>query len=603
MNRVPRSLGIFLLALTGLLILQGRPALANGFDGFDIVLLVDQSGSMWGVKRVHPTPNDPNGHRFFGPPYTAAFLGLDRQFHHPGATYRLGVVNFDDSAELTLPLTPLGTGNRAEWEKELDRISASLSKQSWVARNPMRKSGSTNIKAAFELAARMLKAVRKPGRPQVIVLLTDGRPSVHNEDFRQHLTSLEKFVSQSLPGVKIYVVGIRDDGGDGYWEDTKDHWERIVKPGGWAELLAQDFQISQAFHRILSEQIPGLQGGASGSGSGSGPVLVQAGPYPMRPYLQLWQLSAFKATTNEGIELTRPDGSLVKKGDFGVTWTGQDSFIEQVQVANPEPGDWRIAKKGNFEIQFAQIQIPAQIKLIPLGKSVPLFSTLDIRYEVLDADGKPLPEYKDPRYALDATCLVEGPGQESLSLSKTGTVYAAQFTPKVLGTYGLDFKATSKDSSGASFEVATRQDRDLFEVLPVDGWRQVFYFSTFWGRFLLPLLALAAAWWLLNNAWLRRRWPCEGSLVVSTHKDEHADARTFRIPLESLGRNRITLRSFPAWTRLTRIEVSHRQGQQGVTLQEVRNDEKKTILRNRDVSELNFVALEDPKFFVRYSRN
>src|SRR5687768_8250937 len=84
-----------------------RPAAAQaapGAAGFDLLFLVDQSGSMGGVASgtpasVVPIPNDPAGLRFVAPEAAIRILGHDRLGVRRNADYRVGLLSFGSGVE------------------------------------------------------------------------------------------------------------------------------------------------------------------------------------------------------------------------------------------------------------------------------------------------------------------------------------------------------------------------------------------------------------------------------------------------------------------------------------------------------------------------
>lgn len=159
----------------------GGPARAGcGGPAVDVVLVLDDSGSMAAGEGAAP-PADPQGIRG-----TAAHLLLD--LLAPGD--RPGVVVFASAVRAT-PVMHLGAG------------AAQL--HGAVA---LRGAGATDLAGALEVALAALAAVREPGRPQAVVVITDGRPEGPGGPADQERRLLAAARGAASAGVRVYAVGL-----------------------------------------------------------------------------------------------------------------------------------------------------------------------------------------------------------------------------------------------------------------------------------------------------------------------------------------------------------------------------------------------------------
>ncbi len=591
MHRRPVRPGLVFLLLLALLLAAPSAVLGRPYQGFDVVILVDQSGSMGGSRATGKGGSDPKGHRFVGSPQVAAFLGLDRLYQHQGARYRMGVVQFGSHAEVSMALRSLATGSQQAWNRQFGEITSLLSQQRFGQTHPKAHLGNTNHLEAFQVASRMLQ---RSGRDKVVVLLTDGRPAVPGQDYRKHLEELKRFVDRSLPEARIYVVGIQDGGSDAYWKETLPYWERIVKGRGWARLLTDEFMISRSFQELLGEQLPT---------ESQTPTNAEPGAFEMPPHQQKWQLSAFKSEARPGVQITRADGRALSPRDPDVQWTGQDGLVEQVQVDSPQPGVWRVQKTGNFPSQFSQMRVPPLVRTAPVPARAGQHSPIDLRFELMDAQGKPLAGSSDFGSALEAVARIQGPQAAAVGLRRRENAFEGRFWPSQVGSYGISFKVTTRNSSGAEVVVASREDPELFLVVPgsPDALLRMYWARFGWVPKVLAMLGVA--WWGLHWLWLSRRFPCLGILTLADSRYGGDAVRRVQIPLDGWRRNRLVFggAQLHPWTMLGRIEVTHRKDQPGVTLKEVRDLQGKPVMKNQEVQDGQILELSQPRIFIKYS--
>lgn len=141
----------------------------QGDGRFDVVLVVDRSGSMEGGKMVAAKNA------------VISFLGELM----PGAA-QVALVPFSTGAEVTQPLTP-----------DLDKIVQGL--------RSIEPIGMTNMRPGLELALAELEGpMARPEVPRIVVLMTDGRPT----DEAQALVAAAAVKSS---GFTLYTIGLGRD--------------------------------------------------------------------------------------------------------------------------------------------------------------------------------------------------------------------------------------------------------------------------------------------------------------------------------------------------------------------------------------------------------
>lgn len=141
----------------------------QGDGRFDVVLVVDRSGSMEGGKMVAAKNA------------VISFLGE----LVPGAA-QVALVPFSTTADVLQPLT-----------QDLDRIVQAL--------RSIEPIGMTNMRPGLELALAELEGpTARPGVPRIVVLMTDGRPT----DEAQALVAAAAVKSA---GMTLYTIGLGSD--------------------------------------------------------------------------------------------------------------------------------------------------------------------------------------------------------------------------------------------------------------------------------------------------------------------------------------------------------------------------------------------------------
>lgn len=210
---------VFALAL----LVTGLPAIAGAATGVDVMLAVDNSGSM---RR-----NDPNRLLSQVVQYFAGKLGPED---------RLGVVIFGDRARLFLPLTSVAGENFAE------TLTATVNKIDY-------SSQLTDIAGASELARHTLEEQSLPSAQQVLVLITDGQIDLGSD--RRDVESKRWLLDSILPdatrqGVRIFGITLTDEADVELIQRLSD-----ATGGTYYRLLSAD-DVEDVFDRILDRLQP-----------------------------------------------------------------------------------------------------------------------------------------------------------------------------------------------------------------------------------------------------------------------------------------------------------------------------------------------------------
>src|SRR5690606_11178320 len=163
-------LGILTL-LTATVSAQTAP---TNFTGIDLVMLVDQSGSMSGAYQRQPS--DPNNLRFLSADQIMQFIGDFKHYGAPDAVIRLSIIYFGDPERtITIDWTELSpTGiNTSQWERQKIDLSALLTSDAFGARN----FGYTNFEGALrktqEQFDRLAPLPHNGQNLRVVLIVTD----------------------------------------------------------------------------------------------------------------------------------------------------------------------------------------------------------------------------------------------------------------------------------------------------------------------------------------------------------------------------------------------------------------------------------------------
>lgn len=166
----------------------GTTAVPASDGSFDIVLLMDSSGSM---RRTDP--------RSYRKDAAKLFLSL------AGKEDRIGIMSFGDSAAMLMPLTPNTVRNRTELFRAVDRISS--------------KEFSTNILDAVRKGYEELTTSTK--RNRVLIIMSDGRlalgaPEKDEAAFGELIKLLPKLAAANI---RIYTVAFTEESDSGLLEN------------------------------------------------------------------------------------------------------------------------------------------------------------------------------------------------------------------------------------------------------------------------------------------------------------------------------------------------------------------------------------------------
>lgn len=307
-----------------------RPAL-------DVLLVLDQSGSLWELGGVG---TDPQGLRMEAARLFAAALGVDGEL----PAYRLGVVYFGTEARLVAPLTEISPG--------ADGRSAVLA---LLAEEP-RPMGWTDVNAALALAwQELLTGERsRPDTAKALVLFTDGRPQTADlvaADAWQAYTDALRRQVQALAeeGVEVHTVLLVNPANDAdplLREVYRPLWIGLAEQtrGVYFHEVRSAADLPLVYHAILA----GLQRTTS-----RGPVVQEEVVSTLEAVVEVgagWESTTFVVhTTGADLQVTleQPNGRRLHPDLPGVRHSRLlEGRYETWTVQRPMPGRWRLRAVG-----------------------------------------------------------------------------------------------------------------------------------------------------------------------------------------------------------------------------------------------------------------
>ncbi|GEM_PF-6675638 len=442
-------------------------------DSLEVVFLVDQSGSMPGSSK-HPVPNDPQGLRFYGPLRVLRWMGQDavdttalRLPSRPAIKYQAALVDFGDEATIRLPWTSIAPATGDDWQDLAGTLEATLAPYGG-------SKGYTNLERALRKARDLFaqRATPRDGCPRrAILLLTDGRPDLLADDFtvQGHMEQVKALVQGELAqmGVELWVTAINDSQ-DNYWPAMEPLWKRILPPDKPGEpphalLVNSQDEIGDRFMQLMAQL------------TGRDFTPVKIGPRCVAPYLQAIVFTFYKREIGEHLQISDPLGPITAaRQDIGVQVTGYDEPIETLRIERPIPGRWVISTSApRSDVIIDVDKVPPVARLVePAGRAGLQYVETPVVIQFTDSQGRALPEYNDPLFALTVEAQVEvgGKAQPLVLTPLSEHRYAGSFVPLSPGENRVMISAVSRGPK----EVEPPDGGECnWEALQVLGTRQV----------------------------------------------------------------------------------------------------------------------------------
>ena len=167
--------------------LEAREAIANSRPPMNVAIVIDHSGSMQGEKITRARD---------------AAVGLVERL---GPNDRAALVQYDDDAELMIPMTTSDPAGRARLVQAIKTIQ---------------DAGGTNLGGGLTLGRDEILRNLQPERVNRVILLSDGNANIGITD----IPSLSRLSSDaSEKGVRITTIGLGTDYNEDLMEQVADH--------------------------------------------------------------------------------------------------------------------------------------------------------------------------------------------------------------------------------------------------------------------------------------------------------------------------------------------------------------------------------------------
>lgn len=309
---------------------------AAGATGLDVMLIVDQSGSLWELGGIG---TDPAMMRMEAARLLSTYLGVDG----PLPDYRLGVVYFGTTPELVMPLTSLTKDHGGR-----EAVLAALGQ-------PPELMGWTDVNAALALAYQELYQGERavPDHAKAVVLFTDGRPQTaanstpasddaYLADLRQWV---RRFSAEGATLATVLLVNPVTDHDSQMTAVYRPLWRDLAASG--ASVRFYDVQAGEDLLDVYHDLAVQLQRGETQGAILDDIVDGQAqATITIPPGWRQATLVMRRSNPALSVLILRPNGRPVQAADPDIRRRGDGRQIEIWSIDRPEPGQWSLQIDG-----------------------------------------------------------------------------------------------------------------------------------------------------------------------------------------------------------------------------------------------------------------
>lgn len=402
------------------------------FTGLDVVILIDQSGSMWGR-----TPNDRWGHRI-GQTKNIIYR-LAEHVEETTFVHRVSVVDFGDEAKAAFP-EPLVLRYNPE-----DPGGALRDARAIVERYVSEKALiNTNTPQAMEVGLREFERMAgtepREGRRRVMLLITDGHPDLPG---RASLPDLQRQIEKDAAalgteGVGIWVVGLND--ASNYWNDGDGYfWERVAGTEHARLAETASTNISTVVQEIVNEW---LEVGGSRVGR----------EFECPPYLRRIVFNINFGVPRTAVSISDPDGREIPLSSGGSS-SAPGTFARFV-VDDPRPGTYKINQDSSRSYTNFVETFSPNIKRLSPASATSIESEARIAFQATDSAGRPIEPL--PAWPIAAAVTISSPDgatQELPAEFKGEGKFEAKWKPPAVGIYQARLKGLVTLKDGSTFDV------------------------------------------------------------------------------------------------------------------------------------------------------
>lgn len=456
-------------------VLAASPAANSPGGGMDIVLVIDQSGSMGGTIKYDHKPNDPYGQRITAVENLVRFLSdsVEGHYHAYGTTpkHQVGIVEFGTKATVALPgeVFEYDPKNLPKRAAVVNRVLSSVRKKDLEF---------TDHLAALKLAEKLLVKMasnKLPGpRGHLVIMVTDGQPYVTGINLSAYKKRMLVYLHDRFlkRGIALEVLGL--DATDIYWEKQRagDYWNRAS--GGQARKIANPDDFYEALQKVLLRYI-----------SPSGKVVTVEEEFDCPPYIRRIIINVDKNVPGASVIVITPSGKRLNLSS--VSQRNHPNY-SRYTIDRPEPGIFRFEKLPSQKYCDIQIEVYySRVVLTHPLRPLRLQEPANLRFKVSSSLGNTFKP--DPRFPVKLGVQISSPAEVDLGVMPAknqgqGVVVTIKpFIPQQYGQYKVRLAGRTRTASGKQVEVFSSQSLPievlnkkpvqvkLITPLPDEGWR------------------------------------------------------------------------------------------------------------------------------------
>jgi uncharacterized protein YegL len=312
-------------------------------NDLDIVLVIDQSGSMW---RWNDPENSLNsGWRLVMTKLFADLLGVDQT----GADHRLSIIFFGTGnvSRVIMPLSNMRDLNvRDQLNRDLDSSHTNM--------------GRTDIPKALQLAKLELENNGRGGNTKgAIIFLSDGECEITTNETQESKAAcnreIRRFVNDNFKGrYPVYTIAFTEEANrkDPNLEVYKNLWQEmaLTTSGLYFEPNKADRDLLDVYLKIM-RHLYGLP-------SANVPPPIQSPSdtgYEIPPNLLQVVFTTVKFSKDIQTTIIRPDGRVLSLDDPDVLYQSSGD-TESFSILTPDPGTWTVRLRGDGMVNVIFIE-------------------------------------------------------------------------------------------------------------------------------------------------------------------------------------------------------------------------------------------------------
>jgi uncharacterized protein YegL len=460
--------GILFLSVITISSPAQTPGAAKQAEGVDIILLIDESGSMAG-SGLHPGKNDPYNKR-----NNIIKIMLADLFHssEKGYVYRISVIEFGSrygssdkwQAQVTLSCFKIPDMKSSETKRDYrKRVHAQLD-----FLNRERNRGESDHGEALRLALKEIQKMESNPLPvplghtgtderlKVVFMITDGKPYVKNPAAGIFNTGkLQNEIKNIIAGFPknraiLYVFGLNNS--DDYWNagGYGEFWEDTASTTADNKGRTGNARCIENHHKIIEQILPVLSWYTDMPPCRKVKIL-EGSKYDCPPYIKslefLVEFPRDYMSIDNSIIITQPNGSRLSADQFQVY-----KNHATIEIDHPIAGIWEIKRSPGIQAVYKEECETAEY-LSPLSP-IPLETSHKITFKARGSGpGSTLVPLD--QYPIEGKIIIISPGNKKDGLNaspdanKPGIFTSDQaFKFDQKGIYEIQFSGEVTTGSG-----------------------------------------------------------------------------------------------------------------------------------------------------------